>query len=271
MSSTTPAATTPAATGTLVLRRDADGVATLTLNRPKQFNALSADLLTELQERLDAIATDSSMRVVVIAGSGSAFCPGHDLKETLAHRTPEFVGDLFTRCSRVMLTLNRLPQPVIARVHGVATAAGCQLVAACDLAVASSDARFATSGIKFGLFCATPAVPLSRNVGRKRALEMLLTGDFIDAATAQAWGLVNRVVPLADLDEAVATLARSILDKPAAVIAAGKRLFYEQIEQDIETAYRSASRMITANALGDEAREGITAFMEKRAPKWGAS
>ena len=191
----------------LLLRDNADGLVTLTLNRPRQFNALSMDLLEALQSTLDDIAKDPSIRVVVIAANGKAFCPGHDLKEMLANRTQEFIGGLFDKCCDVMLTISRLPQPVIARVHGIATAAGCQLVAACDLAVASSDARFATSGVNLGLFCATPGVAVSRNVSRKQALEMLLTGEFIDAATALQWGLVNRVVPLDQLNSAVRELA----------------------------------------------------------------
>ena len=209
-----------------VLRADDGGIATLTLNRPKQFNAINGALLDALQAALDAIAADGTVRVVVIAGAGRAFCPGHDLKEMLANSNEAFVGDLFRRCCDVMLTIQRLPQPVIAKVHGIATAAGCQLVAASDLAVAAADARFATSGINYGLFCATPGVPVSRNVSRKRAFEMLMTGEFIDAATALAWGLVNRVVPPGELDAATIALAQTLLAKPRAVVAAGKRVFY---------------------------------------------
>ena len=252
----------------LLLRDNADGLVTLTLNRPRQFNALSMDLLEALQSTLDDIAKDPSIRVVVIAANGKAFCPGHDLKEMLANRTQEFIGGLFDKCCDVMLTISRLPQPVIARVHGIATAAGCQLVAACDLAVASSDARFATSGVNLGLFCATPGVAVSRNVSRKQALEMLLTGEFIDAATALQWGLVNRVVPLDQLNSAVRELAGHLLSKPAAVLASGKKFFYQQIEMDMAPAYKLASQVITDNMLGPDALEGVGAFAEKRKPKW---
>src|SRR5436190_19090518 len=192
--------------GPVVLRAQENGIVTLTMNRPRQFNAISMQMLEAMQSELDAIKTDSAIRVVVIAGAGSAFSGGHDLKEMMAHRTEAFIGELFGRCSRVMLAMQALPQPVIARVHGIATAAGCQMVAACDLAVASSEARFATSGINYGLFCATPGVPVSRNVSRKRAFEMLFTGEFIDAHTARDWGLVNRVVAAGELDAEVQRL-----------------------------------------------------------------
>ncbi|MEO8675698.1 MAG: enoyl-CoA hydratase [Casimicrobiaceae bacterium] len=252
----------------LVLRTDAGGIATLTLNRPAQFNAINGALLAALQAALDAIAADPTVRVVVIAGAGRAFCPGHDLKELLANSNEAFVGDLFRRCCDVMLSIQRLPQPVIAKVHGIATAAGCQLVAACDLAVATDDARFATSGINFGLFCATPGVPVSRNVSRKRAFEMLMTGAFIDAATALAWGLVNRVVTADRLDAEVTVFAQSMLEKPRAVIAAGKAFFYRQLEQTEAGAYGHASDVITRNMLGKDAQEGVGAFVEKRTPRW---
>ena len=252
----------------VVLTAIADGVARVTLNRPRAFNAISAEVLERLLASLDAIAGDRSVRVVVIAGAGNAFSGGHDLKEMMANRTEAFVGGLFVACSNAMLAIQAMPQPVIARVHGIATAAGCQLVAACDLAVAASDARFATSGINFGLFCATPGVPVSRNVSRKRAFEMLFTGEFIDAPTALAWGLVNRVVQPEQLDAAVAELAASIMAKPAAVIAEGKRLFYRQLEQPLADAYRMASRSITDNMLGPDAAEGVGAFIDKRRPNW---
>ncbi|HYQ98401.1 MAG TPA: enoyl-CoA hydratase [Casimicrobiaceae bacterium] len=251
-----------------VRREDRDGVATLTLNRPRQFNAISRAMLNELQRALDAIAADAAVRVVVVAGAGSAFSGGHDLKEMMSNRNEAFVGDLFERCSRAMLALQALPQPVIARVHGIATAAGCQIVAACDLAVASTDARFATSGINYGLFCATPGVPVSRNVPRKRAFEMLFTGEFVDAETAKAWGLVNRVVPPAELDAEVGRLAAALKAKPRAVVAAGKALFYSQLEARLADAYAAASRSITCNMLGDDAAEGVGAFIEKRTPKF---
>jgi enoyl-CoA hydratase/carnithine racemase len=252
----------------LVLRSDSDEVTTLTLNRPKQFNAINGAMLVEMQAALDAIAADSTVRVVVIAGAGRAFCPGHDLKEMLANSTVEFIGDLFRRCCDVMLSIRRLPQPVIAKVHGIATAAGCQIVAACDLAVAADDARFATSGINFGLFCATPGVPVSRNISQKRAFEMLLTGAFIDAPTALAWGLLNRTAAPAHLDASVAALARQLKEKPRSVVAAGKRFFYRQLEQKLEQAYVDASAVITANMLSDDGQEGVSAFVEKRPPKW---
>jgi enoyl-CoA hydratase/carnithine racemase len=252
----------------VVLRSDAQGIATLTLNRPKQYNAINSAILERLQAELDAIAADPAVRVVIIAANGPAFSPGHDLKEMMANRNEKFIGELFDRCSKVMLTMQSLPQPVIARVQGIATAAGCQVVAACDLAVASADAKFATSGINLGLFCATPGVPLSRNVSRKRAFEMLFTGEFIDAPTALDWGLVNRVVPPDKLDAEIAALAKLIIEKPGAVCAAGKRLFYEQIESRLANAYRIASTAITENMLGEDANEGVSAFIEKRIPSW---
>jgi enoyl-CoA hydratase/carnithine racemase len=259
-----------AATEAVVLREDRDGVATLTLNRPRQFNAISSEMLDELLRALESIKVDASVRVVVIAGAGSAFSGGHDLKEMMANRTEAFVGGLFDRCSRAMLALQALPQPVIARVHGIATAAGCQVVASCDLAVASADARFATSGINYGLFCATPGVPVSRNVPRKRAFEMLFTGEFVDAPTALEWGLVNRVVSPAELDAEVGRLAASLIAKPAAVVAAGKALFYKQLDAPLAQAYAMASNAITGNMLGDDAAEGVAAFIEKRKPGWSA-
>ncbi|MEW5709073.1 MAG: enoyl-CoA hydratase [Pseudomonadota bacterium] len=252
----------------LLLRHDADGVATLTLNRPKAYNALNRALLEALQEALDAIAADATVRVVVIAGAGKAFCPGHDLKEMRANPDPSFIRALFDQCSRMMLTLTRIPQPVIARVHGLATAAGCQLVAQCDLAVASEEARFATSGINFGLFCSTPGVALSRNVSRKQAMEMLMTGEFIDAHTALARGLVNRVAPADKLDEEVGRLCQAIVSKSPVAVATGKRLFYQQLETGLEEAYRLASEAMTCNMMAEDAMEGIDAFIEKRTPRW---
>lgn len=262
------AAATRAVTEPVLLRTDEGGVARLTLNRPRQLNAISSEMLDALQAELDTIAADRTVRAVVVAGAGSAFSGGHDLKEMMANRTEDFVGNLFERCSRVMVTMQSLPQPVVARVHGIATAAGCQLVAACDLAVASADARFATSGINYGLFCATPGVPLSRNISRKRAFEMLLTGEFIDAATALEWGLVNRVAPPGELDAALARLVGTIIEKPRAVCAAGKALFYDQLESPISQAYAVASKAITRNMLGDDAAEGVGAFIGRRTPRW---
>lgn len=252
----------------LVLRSDSGGVVTLTLNRQAAFNALSMEMLDALLAALDGVAADASARVVVIAANGKAFCPGHDLKEMLANRTREFVGGLFERCCEVMMRLTRLPQPVIARVQGIATAAGCQLVAACDLAVASTDTRFAASGINLGLFCATPGVAISRSLSRKRALEMLMTGEFIDAATALDWGLINRVVSPDQLDAAVRALADLLLAKPPAVLAAGKQFFYQQIEIGMVPAYKLACEVITDNMLGPDALEGVSAFVEKRKPQW---
>ena len=257
-----------AAAEPLVLRAVDGGVATLTLNRPKQFNAISVAMLTVLQSELDRIAADPAVRVVVIAGAGTAFSGGHDLKEMMANRSEAFIGDLFERCSRAMMTMRSLPQPVIARVHGIATAAGCQIVAACDLAVASTEARFATSGVNYGLFCATPGVPVSRNVSMKRSFEMLFTGEFIDADTARAWGLVNRVVAPSELDAEVARVAGAIAEKPRAVVAAGKALFYKQLEEPIARAYVDAGKAITANMLGADAAEGVGAFIAKRKPRW---
>ncbi len=252
----------------MLLRSETGGVATLTLNRPQKFNALSMDMLDALQAALDDVAADPAIRVVIVAANGKAFCPGHDLKEMLANRTQQFVGSLFDKCCNVMMTITRMPQPVIARVHGIATAAGCQLVGACDLAVASEDARFATSGVNFGLFCATPGVAVSRNVSRKQAMEMLMTGEFIDAETALRWGLINRVAPLEQLDQAVGELAALLLSKPSAVLAAGKKFFYRQIEMDMGPAYELASEVITNNMLGQDALEGVNAFVEKRKPQW---
>jgi enoyl-CoA hydratase/carnithine racemase len=256
------------ATQPMVLRHDADGITTLTLNRPQQFNALSAELLAAVQAELERIETDASVRVVVLAGAGKAFCAGHDLKEMRGSNEAGFIEGLFNQCSRMMLTLSRIPQPVIARVHGIATAAGCQLVAQCDLAVAADTAKFATSGINVGLFCATPGVPLSRNLSRKRAMEMLMTGDFIDAATALEWGLVNRVVPGEQLDVAVQELAQKIKSKTPVAVAAGKRMFYRQLDMGIEQAYELASQTMACNMKTEDVAEGIDAFMQKRPPVW---
>lgn len=254
----------------LVTRGEGDlaGVVTLTLNRPRQFNALSEAMLDALGRALDVVASDASARVVVLGAAGAAFCAGHDLKEMRAEPSLDYYRKLFNQCTRVMLTMQRMPQPVIARVHGIATAAGCQLVAMCDLAVATSVARFAVSGINVGLFCATPGVALSRNLSRKLAMEMLLTGDFIDAQTARERGLVNRVVAVERLDAEVAALCRSILAKPAAAVAAGKGLFYRQVETGIEAAYQMAGQTMACNMMDACALEGVQAFIEKRPPDW---
>lgn len=253
----------------LVLRADrADGLTTLTLNRPGQFNSLSKAMLTALQAELDRIAADESRRVVVIAGAGKAFCAGHDLKEMRANHEKAFMQALFRQCGELMLTIQRMPQPVIARVQGIATAAGCQLVSMCDLAVAADVAKFAVSGINVGLFCSTPAVGLARNLGRKAALEMLLTGEFIDALEAQRRGLVNRVVPADALEAEVDRLAATILAKSAVAIRAGKGMFYKQLEMDIGQAYDYAAEVMACNMMSEDAAEGIDAFMQKRAPAY---
>jgi enoyl-CoA hydratase/carnithine racemase len=247
------------------------GVVTLTLNRPEAFNSLSEALIEAIQRELDRIEADASARVVVLRGNGKAFSAGHDLKEMGDSRTREDLGRLFRRCSAMMTRLTKLPLPVVAVVDGIATAAGCQLVAACDLAIASERSRFATSGVKFGLFCSTPMVALSRNVPRKPALEMLLTGDFIDAATARGHGLVNDVVPADRLDEAVAALTARLVDKPKDVLALGKRAFYAQLEMGLEEAYAFTSEVIVDNALMGDFEEGLAAFKEKRPPRWNGS
>jgi enoyl-CoA hydratase/carnithine racemase len=252
----------------ILLRSDDRGVATVTLNRPKQYNALSEELLTELQSTLDAIAADASVRVVVIAGAGTAFCAGHDLKQMRANPKKAYYDKLFAQCSGVMMTVTRMPQPVIARVHGIATAAGCQLVAQCDLAVASDNAKFAVSGINVGLFCSTPSVPLGRNVSRKEAMEMLLTGAFIDAATAKTRGLVNRVAPADKLDQEVRALADEIIAKSAVAVSTGKKMFYKQMEMGMEAAYEYAAEVMACNMMADDVGEGIDAFAQKRKPEW---
>ena len=248
--------------------RDARGVVTLTLNRPQAFNALSEAMLESLQRELDALETDPGARVVVLAGAGKAFCAGHDLREMRARPSLEYYEKLFAQCSQVMLSLRRLAVPVIARVHGIATAAGCQLVAQCDLAVAATEARFAVSGVNLGLFCSTPGVPLSRNVPLKEAFEMLVTGDFIDAATARERGLVNRVVAAEALDAEIEKLIASILRKPRVAIALGKELFYSQAELPLAAAYEAAGRTMAKNMMERAALEGFQAFLEKRAPRW---
>jgi enoyl-CoA hydratase/carnithine racemase len=252
----------------VLLRRDEDGVAVLTLNRPQQRNALSVALLAALQDALDALARDNSVKAVVIGGAGPGFCAGHDLKEMRANPGREKYEALFQQCSRVMTSIVRLKQPVIARVHGIAAAAGCQLVASCDLAVAASDARFAVNGINVGLFCSTPMVALSRAVGRKAALEMLLTGDLVDATRAREIGLVNRVVPAEELDGEVTTLARHIASKLDLAIAIGKEAFYRQAELGLDAAYTYAGEVMTKNMLARETEAGIDAFIAKRPPPW---
>jgi len=252
----------------VIEQRDPRGVVRLTMNRPANFNALSEEMLEALQAALDRIAAGESVRVVVLGAEGKAFCPGHNLKEMIAQPSLEYYKRLFDQCSRMMLSILKLPVPVIARVHGIATAAGCQLVAQCDLAVASSDARFAVSGVNFGLFCSTPSVPLLRNMAPKQAMEMLVTGDFITAQQALERGLVNRVVPLDQLDAEVEKLVASILEKPRAALAMGKELFYRQREMGISAAYQLAGHTMAVNMMDACAQEGVTAFTEKRKPSW---
>ena len=266
MTATSP---NPAAPDVQLLLRDySGGVATLTLNRPAQYNALSAALLSELLTALGNIAKDESIRAVVLAGAGRAFCAGHDLKEIQEQADPAFTREVFELARRLMVALTQLPQPVIARVHGPAFAAGCQLVAQCDLAVAATEAKFATSGVNFGVFCSTPGVPLARNVSRKRAMEMLLTGNPIDAATALAEGLVNRVVPPDRLDAELQDMCAPILSKSRAVIAAGKKIFYEQADAGLEQAYLVATKAMVRNLATEDGKEGVAAFVEKRKPQW---
>ena len=254
---------------TPVLRaQDARGVITLTLNRPKAFNALSEAMLEALQFELDRVAADETARVVVIAAAGRAFCAGHDLKEMRAQPTLAYQERLFAQCAHMMLSLQRLPVPVVARVHGMATAAGCQLVAMCDLAVAASDAQFAVSGVNLGLFCSTPSVALSRNLGRKQAFEMLVTGEFISAEQAREKGLVNRVAAPEELDTEVERLVASIVAKPAVALAVGKALFYRQLEKTIVEAYDDAGRTMACNMMDAAALEGVQAFIDKRTPAW---
>lgn len=253
----------------LVLRQqDARGVITLTLNRPQAFNALSEGLLTALQLELDAIAAQADARLVIIAASGRAFCAGHDLREMRAEPSQAYYEQLFAQCGRLMMSVQKLPVPVIAKVQGIATAAGCQLVAMCDLAVASAEARFAVSGVNLGLFCATPSVALSRNLGRKAAFEMLVTGAFISAEQALAKGLINRVAPADHLDAELEALVSAIVAKPRVALEMGKGLFYRQLETGIEAAYADAGRTMACNMMDASALEGVQAFIDKRAPNW---
>ena len=260
-----------AADGPLVLHgRDGRGVVALTLNRPAAFNSLGSAMLDALIGHLEALAADDSARVVVLGALGKAFSAGHDLKQMRAEPSQAYYEALFAQCARVMLTIQRLPVPVIARVHGIATAAGCQLVAACDLAVAADSARFAVSGVNLGLFCSSPSVALSRNVGRKAAFEMLVTGAFISAEEARQKGLVNRVVGIDALDAEVEALVGTIVAKPRVAIALGKGLFYRQLERGIEAAYEDAGRTMACNMMDDSALEGVQAFIDKRRPNWPA-
>jgi enoyl-CoA hydratase/carnithine racemase len=259
---------TSAAPEPILLRQDLDGIATLTLNRPQARNALSMALMGELIAALGALARDGTVKVVILAAAGPAFCAGHDLKELRSQPRRAAYQEVFTRCSELMLAILRLPKPVIARVHGIATAAGCQLVATADLAVASEGARFATPGVNIGLFCSTPMVALSRAVPRKQAMEMLLTGEMIPAEQARAIGLVNRVVPAAELEAATMNLARGIAAKSPLILKIGKEAFYRQAEMDVAAAYAYASEVMTENMLARDAAEGIDAFIAKREPVW---
>ena len=248
--------------------QDERGVVTLTLNRPHAFNALSETMLAELQREFEAIAKEESVRVVVLSAGGKAFCAGHDLKEMRAKPSLQYYEGLFNQCSEMMLGIQRLPVPVIARIQGIATAAGCQLVAMCDLAVAASTAKFAVSGVNLGLFCSAPGVALSRNLLRKAAFEMLVTGEFISADEAKVRGLINRVVDPEQLDAEVEKLVAAIIAKPRVAVAIGKEFFYRQIELDIASAYQAAARAMASNMMNEAALEGVQAFIDKRPPRW---
>lgn len=245
-----------------------DGVATVTLNRGERYNALSMPMISALEAALDALAQQAAVRVIVLAAAGKGFCAGHDLKELRAHPDLQWQRELFHACGRMMQKLTQLPQPVIARVHGIATAAGCQLVSMCDLAVAVDTAKFALPGVNVGVFCSTPAVGVARNIARKRVMEMLLTGEMIDAPTALAWGLVNRVVTEVGLDAAVKAFTDIITARSPAVVALGKRAFYQQVDRGMAGAYETAGEAMACNLLEPDAAEGIDAFVAKRAPKW---
>lgn len=253
----------------LVLRADEGGVATLTLNRPDQFNTLSSPLMRELLAQLQAIADDPSIRVVVITGAGRAFCAGHDLNEMKADPSEAAMKAMFDLCTSYMMQITKMPQPVIAKINGTAAAAGCQLVAQCDLAIAVDTAKFGTSGINIGLYCSTPSVPVTRNLGRKQAMELLMTGDLISAQQAENWGLINKAVPANDLDNAVAEMASKIASKSPTAVALGKGLFYTQLEEGMEAAYERAGNAITCNMQLDETRSAIDAFLNKSdMPDW---
>ena len=251
-----------------VLRDERDGIATLTMNRPQQMNLLTGGMLGALQACLDEIAGNDGIRVVILAAAGKGFCAGHDLKEIRELREQPKIAALFAQCSRMMMSIQRLPQPVIARVQGAAAAAGAQLAAQCDLAVASEAAKFVTSGVTWGFFCSTPGVAIGRNLQRKHAMEMLLTGEPINARRALEWGLVNRVVAADALDNETLSLARTIASKPPATVVAGKRAFYQQMDLDLARAYELAGQVIASDFAHAEGREGMSAFIEKRPPAW---
>jgi enoyl-CoA hydratase/carnithine racemase len=252
-----------------LLLQGGGATARVTLDRPQRYNALSLALMRELRGALEALGQDEATRAIVIAGAGPGFSAGHDLGE-MVDRDPDFYAELFDECTRLMETIHHVPQPVIARVHGIATAAGCQLVASCDLAIAAEGSRFATPGVRTGLFCSTPMVAVSRAIGRKRALQMLLTGEMIDAATARDWGLINEVVPAAELDAAVDALAARVAEASPRTVAIGKEAFYAQIDRDEPGAYELTKGVMAANAQIADAQEGICAFLEKRDPVWRA-
>ncbi len=259
---------TQSTSDSLVLRKDENGICHLTMNRPKAYNALSLEMMSTLIRAFEDVSEDKSVRVVILSGAGKGFCAGHDLKELRSDADRAYYEKTFQTCSKLMLSMTRSAKPIIARVHGVATAAGCQLVATCDLAVAGENARFATPGVNIGLFCSTPMVALTRNVTKKRAMEMLLLGDLISAQRAYEIGLVNRVAPAAQLDQVTEDLAKKIASKSALTVGIGKRAFYAQINQDLEIAYEHCSRVMVENMMARDAQEGIDAFLEKRAPKW---
>lgn len=252
----------------VVIRQDEDGICELTINRPKAYNALSLDCMTALTREFEILSSDTSVNVVILSGSGKGFCAGHDLKEMRNNANRDFYEKTFDRCTTLMMSINNLPKPVIAKVHGIATAAGCQLVATCDLAVAEENAKFATPGVNIGLFCSTPMVALSRNVARKHAMECLLLGDMITARRAYEMGLVNRVTPFESLDQATHQLAAKIASKSPLTLKIGKRAFYEQIQKDLGPAYEYCSKVMVENMMTRDAKEGINAFMEKRVPVW---
>jgi len=253
---------------TLVLRNDGNGISNLTINRPKSYNALSIDCMEAIMKELRSISEDSSIKVVIISGSGKGFCAGHDMKDLRANPEKSFYEKTFNTSSKMMMSIINYPKPVIAKVHGIATAAGCQLVATCDLAVAEENARFATPGVNIGLFCSTPMVGLSRNVTRKHAMEMLLTGDFISAERAYEIGLINRVVPQEELDDSTLELAQKIASKSPLTLRIGKKAFYEQLGKDLMSAYEYCSKVMVENMMARDAEEGIDAFLEKRKPVW---
>ena len=259
-----------AATAFVLQEQPQAGVVRLVMNRPDSFNALSSEMLSALEEALVQASQTEGCRVIVLAALGKAYCAGHDLREMRSQPEHDFYTQLFAHCSRMMLRIQQLPQPVIAQVQGIATAAGCQLVAMCDLAVAADTAKFAVSGINYGLFCATPSVGLSRNMHRKQAMEMLLTGDFIDAQTAVARGLINQAVPAEELTQAVLTLCAKISAKPETAVRLGKGLFYQQLEMGVQAAYQLAGQTMACNMMDDAAQEGFQAFIEKRKPSWQA-